>query len=103
MGLNFLNLDTQGAEHQALNSLLDRLAEFDYLYLEVDRGHVYKGIKQFDDLDTLLGDKGFSRVATCGTTASWDDALYARKKLAETEFGGCVGVLTRTLVYKLLQ
>jgi FkbM family methyltransferase len=99
---NFLNLDIQGAEYQALKSLGNRLDEFDYIYLEVNGGQVYKGIKQVENIDTLLGEEGFSRVATFWTEAFWGDALYIRKKLATSLFGGRFGLVAMTLVYKLL-
>jgi FkbM family methyltransferase len=100
--LNFLNLDIQGAEYQALKSLGNRLDDFDYIYLEVNGGQVYKGIKQIEDIDRLLGEEGFSRVATFWTQAFWGDALYIRKKLAHTLFGGRSGLVSMTLAYKLL-
>jgi FkbM family methyltransferase len=99
---NFLNLDIQGAEYQALKSLGNRLDEFDYIYLEVNGGQVYKGIKQVEDIDRFLGEEGFSRVATFWTEAFWGDAFYIRKKLADTLFRGRFGIVAMTLVYKLL-
>jgi FkbM family methyltransferase len=99
---NFLNIDIQGAEYQALKSLGNLIGKFDYVYLEVNRGQVYKGIKQVEDLDKLLGEGGFSRVATIWTQASWGDALYIRKNLAHALFGGALGLKIVTLLYKLL-
>lgn len=100
--LNFLNIDIQGAEYQALKSLGNLLGEFDYVYLEVNSGQVYKGIKQVEDLDALLGEEGFCRVATVWTEASWGDALYIRENLAHSAFGGRLGLMVMSLLYKLL-
>ena len=99
---NFLNIDIQGAEYQALNSLGGSLGRFDYVFLEVNRGQVYKGIKQVKEIDRMLALSGFSRVATVWTQASWGDALYIKKNLAEAMFGGPLGLALRVFLYTLL-
>jgi FkbM family methyltransferase len=75
---NFLNLDIQGAEYEALEGLGIRLGDFDYVYTEVNRAEVYKGIKQIGQIDSYLRSFGFRRVATAWTTAKWGDAFYLR-------------------------
>lgn len=102
MSHNFLNIDIQGAEYQALKSLGWLLGKFDYVYLEVNSAQVYKEIKQIDDLDLLLADEGFIRVATIWTPASWGDALYIRRSLAETLFKSKFGLAFRVIWFQVI-
>ena len=39
---NFLNIDIQGAELLALKGMGSLISYFDYIYLEVNKAHVYK-------------------------------------------------------------
>ena len=102
INMNFLNIDIQGAEYQALRGLGDRLGSFDYIYLEVNSSQVYKGIKQVRDIDMLLNNVGFRRVATVWTQASWGDALYIKNNLAEALFGGRLALSSRIFIYRFL-
>jgi FkbM family methyltransferase len=84
---NFLNLDIQGAEYEALEGLGSKIDQFDFVYCEVNRAQVYVGIKQVGDLDEFLETKGFRRVATVWTDEDWGDALYLRVDWAVTAYG----------------
>jgi FkbM family methyltransferase len=84
---NFLNLDIQGAEYQALVGLGSRIAQFDFIYCEVNREQVYEGTRQVGDLDSFLNGKGFRRVATRWTHANWGDALYIRQSIVSNLYG----------------
>lgn len=75
---NFLTLDIQGAEYEALEGLGKSINRFDYILTEINRKQVYKGIKQVKDLDRFLEDEGFRRVATAWTGDAWGDAFYVR-------------------------
>jgi FkbM family methyltransferase len=75
---NFLNLDIQGAEFEAIEGLGSLLLKFDYIYTEVNRAQLYKGIKEITAIDDYLGLQSFQRVATVWTDADWGDALYIR-------------------------
>lgn len=98
---NFLNIDIQGAEYQALKGLGLLIAEFSYIYLEVNKGQVYTGINQVGDIDRLLEESGFIRVATVWTPASWGDALYMKRDLAEIVFGGRFGLRLRISLFRI--
>ncbi len=78
-GVNFLNMDLQGAELLALKGATDLIPQLDYVYTEVNCKEVYKGCVQVGDLDAFLQDRGFLRVET-GWVGSqgWGDALYVR-------------------------
>jgi FkbM family methyltransferase len=83
---NFLNLDIQGAEYQALEGLGTSLSDFDYVYSEVNRAQLYTGIKLIAEIDNYLQGFGFVRAATFWTNAAWGDALYLKKDWAIAKF-----------------
>ena len=78
---NFLNLDIQGAEFEALEGLGKRLADFDYVYSEVNRSDVYKRIHHVNEIDKYLDAFGFVRVETFWTNENWGDAFYIRRDM----------------------
>ena len=80
--LNFVNLDVQGYELQALRGLQRQLRFADYVYTEVNFEEVYSSCALVADLDAYLGACGFSRVALVDTGAGWGDALYAKRNIA---------------------
>lgn len=80
-GLNFLNLDLQGVEGSAIESLGDKLDNFQYIYSEVNRSEVYKGCTQIEELDKLLED--YTRIETLwctdgGKNHNWGDAVWVK-------------------------
>jgi FkbM family methyltransferase len=78
-GVDFLNMDIQGAELKALKGMGELLHNFKWAYLEVNKAELYKGCALVEDLDTYLLGFGFKRVETfwCGNTG-WGDALYIK-------------------------
>jgi FkbM family methyltransferase len=96
---NFLNLDIQGAEYEALEGLGDLLHSFDYVYSEVNRTQVYSGIKQVADIDKYLESFGFIRVATFWTSAGWGDALYLRRSWALERYRSWFNLKVRMFAY----
>jgi FkbM family methyltransferase len=77
-GLDFLNIDLQGAELKALKGMGDLIKQFKWAYLEVNRAEVYKGCPLVEDIDFYLGAYGFTRVETkwCG---NWGDAIFIKQ------------------------
>lgn len=75
---DFLNLDLQGAELDALRGIGPRLGEVKWVYTEVNREAVYRGIPLIFDLDQWFRKEGFCRVVTVWTPHNWGDALYIR-------------------------
>jgi FkbM family methyltransferase len=75
---NLLVLDLQGAEYEALLGAKKTLEKMDYVITEVNRAELYKGIKLVKDLDRLLVNRDFIRVATRWTRHGWGEALYLR-------------------------
>ena len=77
-GLDFMNIDLQGAELRALRGAQRTLADINYVYCEVNREEVYEACALIEDVDAFLGSHGFRRVITEWTPAQWGDALYIR-------------------------
>jgi FkbM family methyltransferase len=76
---NFVNIDIQGYELEALRGMRKQLEYVDYVYTEINTSDVYKDCAHVVDLDKFLGGFGFSRVATKETNEGWGDAFYSRK------------------------
>lgn len=77
VNFEFVNLDIQGAELNAMKGLGDRLKQVKWLYLEVNLEELYKGCPLLADIDYFLNSCGFSRVAKqMSGVAIWGDALY---------------------------
>ena len=100
--LNFINLDIQGYELDALRGLGRQLAFTDFIYTEVNFEEVYVGCALLDDLDRYLRVFGFSRVALVDTGAGWGDALYAKRNLALLKLR-FQGLLLAGIFYKVLR
>lgn len=77
--VNFMNLDIQGAELNALISMGDCLKHIDYIYTEVNTEYVYKNCALLSELDAFLESNGFKRVTTAiYQQYGWGDAFYIR-------------------------
>jgi FkbM family methyltransferase len=78
-GCDFLNLDLQGYELEALRGMGDLLYDFKWIYAEVNQAELYKECPHVNDLDLFLNGFKFKRVETkwCGNTG-WGDALYIK-------------------------
>ena len=77
--LNFLNLDIQGKELDALKSMDKYIQYVQYIYTEVNTEKVYKDCGLLSEIDEYLKKKGFTRIVckmwgNCG----WGDAFYMR-------------------------
>lgn len=79
---NFINLDIQGFELEALQGALRQLSFVDYVYCEVNIAPLYLGCPTLTDIDILLSHHGFQRVALELTGQGWGDAFYSRKNVA---------------------
>lgn len=75
---NFINMDIQGYELEALKSFDNLLEGFDYVYTEVNTGNVYDGCATMNELDEYLSKFGFVRVVQDITPFEWGDALYVK-------------------------
>lgn len=74
---NFMNLDLQGYELEALKGACETLPYIDVIYTEVNTKELYKGCALVGDLDDFLTD--FTRVqTTMAGKVGWGDAVYVR-------------------------
>lgn len=78
-GIDFLNMDIQGAELIALRGMGDLLRQFKWAYIEVNKAQVYEGCPHVNDLDLFLNGFGFKRVLTASWVGDWSDALYVKR------------------------
>lgn len=80
--LNFINLDIQGVELNALKGLGEYINHIDYIYSEVNTEEVYKGCGLITEIDEYLSE--FDRVETqIFKEFGWGDALYIRRSKME--------------------
>jgi FkbM family methyltransferase len=75
---NFLNMDIQGYELEALKGFGDILENFDYVYTEINVEEVYKGCPLVSEIDDFLKKYSLKRVKTEITPWGWGDALYIK-------------------------
>ena len=76
---DFLVLDIQGAEAEAISGLGDRIKEVNWIFTEVSKRELYKGSTSIYDLEHQLNHLGFKKVFIAwDKKAGWGDALFAR-------------------------
>jgi FkbM family methyltransferase len=84
---DFVNIDLQGVELEALIGLGRYIQQVKWIYTEVNRREVYIDCTNVIKLDRYLKSFGFSRVATRWCLGKgWGDALYIQKGADQTQF-----------------
>ena len=78
---NFINIDIQGYELEALKGMPNQLKIAEYVYLEVNFEEVYRGCSQLQDIDNFLIKFDFFRVGLRKTDKGWGDAIYAKNNI----------------------
>ncbi len=78
---NFINIDIQGYELEALKGMPHQLNIAEYVYMEVNFEEVYLGCSQLKDIDKFLFDFGFIRVGLRKTDKGWGDAIYTKNNI----------------------
>ena len=79
---NFLNIDIQGYELEALKGMTKQLKFVDFIYVEVNFCELYKGCPNISEMDDFLLNFSFLRVGTIKTKGGWGDAIYAKEKIS---------------------
>lgn len=80
-GVDFINLDIQGAELEALKGAQTFLSQIKWIYTEVNKGEVYLGCAKIWEIDEFLKPLGFTRVATRWSFRDdFGDALYSKNR-----------------------
>lgn len=75
---DFMNIDIQGAELEALKGFGLRLDSIRWIYMEVNREQLYQGIPQVDEITIWLRERGFVKAVSLWTPFNWGDALFVR-------------------------
>lgn len=79
----FINIDIQGAEIQALKGFGELLHQVKYLYCEVNKREVYIGCAKVSAIDDYLESFGFERITTRWVPwKGWGDAFYINLSLS---------------------
>lgn len=76
---DFINLDIQGAELEALKGATRTLTNVRWIYTEISTAELYIGQVLEPELNEWLHARGFEQVLRKVTPYSWGDALYLRK------------------------
>ena len=81
LGVDFINLDIQGAELEAIKGAENILNQIKWIYTEVNRSDVYLGCAKIWEIDEFLKGFGFNRIATRWSFRDdFGDALYSKDK-----------------------
>lgn len=76
--IDYLVLDTQGAEMKCLNGVGPYIENIRYMTLEVSTAEYYEGGAQMHQLDDFLGPHGFLRVSSDPEAFNHGNAFYVR-------------------------
>ena len=98
---DFLNLDIQGSEYEALLGFGERIQKFNFVYAEVSRVPLYLGIKQIDDIDLLMATHGFDRTCVAWSNSGWGDALYIKKDWIRSTYRWGISYKARRTAFSL--
>jgi FkbM family methyltransferase len=77
--VNFINIDVQGYELEALKGAEQYLENVDYIMSEVNTAEIYSNSALIGDLDEFLSKFGFKRVETNMCGGNWGDAFYLKQ------------------------
>ena len=78
---NFVNIDIQGYELEALKGMQNHLKNVEFAYLEVNFDQVYKNCAELNDVDNFLNKFNLKRVGIFRTNKGWGDAIYVRENV----------------------
>ena len=94
---NFLNIDVQGYELEALKGLQQQLLHIDAIYSEINYEYLYENGALVVDIDQFLARYGFKRVATETVKGmGWGEALYIKGRTLQFK------IYCNFIIYKLL-
>ena len=107
--VNFLNLDIQGFELEALKGCKEALKNVDYIYTEVNRDYLYENSCLITDLDKYLSLYNFIRTETKwgkDGLLPWGDAFYIKENkislVKKILFKSKNSINTKNIYFKIL-
>lgn len=85
--VNFLNIDIQGYELEALKGCGDSLNNIDYIFTEVNRDYLYENNPLIEDIDLFLSKYNFLRVESkwASSKLPFGDAFYIKSHYLNTK------------------
>jgi FkbM family methyltransferase len=91
----FINIDIQGAEIQALKGFGELLHSVKYVYSEVNKKEVYVDCANVSEVDEYLKLFGFKRIITRWVPLKgWGDAFYMKSSLiSASKFAQIIGII----------
>ena len=97
---DFVNLDIQGAELQALKGLEEYMPQVQWIYSEINFEDLYVGGTTIYALDDFLKRAGFVMVARMRVPkVGWGDGLWIRKEIRTNRFKSLLGRSHLRLIY----
>lgn len=97
---NFVNLDIQGAELQALKGLEEYMPQVQWIYSEINFEDLYVGGTTIEALDEFLKRAGFVMAARMRVPkVGWGDGLWIRKEIRTNRFKSQLGRYHLRLIY----
>jgi FkbM family methyltransferase len=97
---NFINLDIQGAELEALKGASKLLHRVAYIYTEVSFLELYKNAPLADEIDSYLQSFGFKRVVTRKVPRDgWADVLYINQSLVKLPMHRIINRLRQNVLH----
>ena len=80
--VNFLNIDIQGYELEALKGSGNSLYNIDYIFIEINRDFLYENNPLVKDIDLFLSKYDFIRVESkwASTNLPFGDGFYIKRK-----------------------
>jgi FkbM family methyltransferase len=78
---NFLNMDIQGFELEALKGAKKTLENIKWIMTEVNRDELYENCAQITEIDEYLKQFNFVRKEVYWAGGTWGDALYVKEEV----------------------
>ena len=77
--IDFLCVDTQGAEAEVIKGLGNKILNFNYILAEVSIRRLYKSAALFSEVTELLSQLNFTLIGSnVNKNTGWGDAMYVR-------------------------
>ena len=97
---NFVNLDIQGAELQALKGLEEYMSQVQWIYSEINFEDLYVGGTTIYALDEFLKRAGFVMAARIRVPkVGWGDGLWIRKEVRTKRLKSLLGRSHLRIIY----
>lgn len=101
---DFINLDIQGSELEALKGFGKIPSSIKWIYAEINKEYVYENCATVDELDEYLREQGLYRVATqWAIKKGWGDALYARPNSIKFNLTSRIAMFSKYKIAKNLR